>query len=111
MFKSKFIIECNHPEYWEDGKPKYLRKIGPHEYNIEWTDDIYKAKTYETKQRADKEMERMLRYIKTCHDNGWTSFGYNYVMSPTGSISGGYFQNILESVDAKVLEITISIVK
>lgn len=52
METSKFIIECINIEYWDN--PMYLKKIGPHQYNIEWTNDPYKAKTYDTKQRAEK---------------------------------------------------------
>lgn len=74
--KSKFVIECIKPEYW-DG-PRYLRKIGSHDCHIEWTDDIYKAKTYETKQRAEKESLRMSNYVESCYKRGSHAHCYGW---------------------------------
>lgn len=76
METSKFIIECINTEYWDN--PMYLKKIGPHQYNIEWTNDPYKAKTYDTKQRAEKESLRMTEYVKYCYKHGWSSHCYGW---------------------------------
>jgi hypothetical protein len=76
MGTSKFIIECINTEYWDN--PMYLKKIGPHQYNIEWTNDPYKAKTYDTKQRAEKESLRMTEYVKYCYEHGWSSHCYGW---------------------------------
>lgn len=68
--ESKFIIECKNI-----GKDQsfYLKKIGPKQWNIEWTDDPYKAKVLDTKQRAEKEAERIHTYIKYCYEHGYDS--------------------------------------
>lgn len=72
----KFIIECINNEYWD--VPMYLKKIGPKQWNIEWTNDPYKAKIYDTIQRAEKESLRMSEYVKYCYDRGYSSHCYGW---------------------------------
>lgn len=98
---SKFIIECINPKYW-DG-PVYLKKIGPHEYNIDWTDDIYKAKTYDTKQRAEKESARMSNYVKYCFEHGWSSHCYGWDEKNQVGL-------VMENVERNVREIQITFI-
>ena len=99
--KPKFIIECIKPEYWDE--PMYLKKIGPHEYNIDWTNDIYKAKTYETKQRAEKESLRMSKYVKYCYEHGYSSHCYGWNAENQVSL-------IMKNVEGNVREIKITII-
>jgi len=99
--KSKFVIECIKPEYWNG--PKYLKKIGPHEYNIEWTDDIYKAKTYDTKQRAEKESLRMSNYVESCYKKGYSSHCYGWDEKNKIGL-------VMKSVEGTVKEIKITFI-
>ena len=99
--ESKFIIECNHKEYFND-KIVYLRKIGPNPWNIEFTDDPYKAKVLDKEQTAIKTAERIHKYIKHCYDAGYTTYGYAY--------NDGIFNKILEDVETKIRKIIISFI-
>lgn len=99
--ESKFIIECTHKEYF-GGKIFYLRKIGPKPWNMEFTDDPYKAKVLDKEQTAIKTAERIHKYIKHCYDAGYTTFGY--------SCENGEYSPILEDVKTKVRKIIISFI-
>jgi hypothetical protein len=99
--KSKFIIECINDKYWN--VPMYLKKIGPKQWNIEWTDDPYKAKTYDTKQRAEKESLRMSEYVKYCYGHGYSSHCYGW--NPEKRI---YL--IMKNVEGTVREIKLTFV-
>lgn len=97
----KFIIECTHKEYF-CGKIFYLRKIGNNPWNMEFTDDPYKAKVLDKEQTAIKTAERIHKYIKHCYDAGYTTFGY--------SCANGEYSPILEDVETKVRKIIISFI-
>ncbi len=97
----KFIIECYSEDYFQ-GNPFYLRKIGPKPWNMEFTDDPYKAKVLDKEQTAEKTAERIHKYIKHCYDAGYSTYGYSYA---NGKVSG-----ILEDVDTKVRKIKISFI-
>ena len=86
-------------EYWDD--PMYLKKIGPKPYDITWTNDIYKAKTYDTEKRAIKESLRMTNYIKHCRDHGWDSHGY--IDKKTGE------RKVIKEMIGEIKEIQITI--
>ena len=72
---SKFIVEC-HSEHYFNGNTFYLRKIGPKQYNIEFTDDPYKAKVLDKKQTADKTCERIHKYMNYCYNAGYSTYSY-----------------------------------
>lgn len=95
--ESKFIIECYSEDYFQ-GNPFYLRKIGPKPWNMEFTNDPYKAKVLDKEQAAKKTAERIHKYIKYCYDMGYSTYGYS-------KISG-----ILEDIDTKVKKIKISFI-
>ena len=101
MKNTKFIIECINKEYWDT--PMYLKKIGPHEYNIEWTNDPYKAKTYDTKQRAEKESLRMTNYVESCYKKGYSSHCYGWDTEKQIGL-------VMKSVTGNVREIKLTFV-
>ena len=95
--EAKFIIECRHPDIYK-GQPFFLRKIGPKPWNIEWTDDPYKAKVLDKEQTAIKTVDRIHKYIKHCYDVGYSSYGYYIDENHNG---------VLEDVETKVKKIKI----
>ena len=97
----KFIIECINDEYWN--VPMYLKKIGPKPWHIEWTNDPFKAKTYDTKQRAEKEASRMSYYVKYCYECGYSSHCYGWDSEKQIGL-------VMKNVEGNVRKIKISFI-
>ncbi len=109
--KSQFIIKISHPEYFDGIGYAYLQKIGNEAWQITFTNDIYKAKAYPSKNTAIKTAERIKKYIKEAHDNGWSTYGYDWIPSSSNPVECGMYGKILEFVDTEVLEVKLTIIK
>jgi len=103
--KSKFILKVYHEEYFGEKGYAYLRKIGNIAYALTFTDDIYKAKMFDSKGTAQKAADRAIGYVKEAYDRGWTSYGYDYRMDE------GCCGKVMSEIRVEVIEVKLSIVE
>lgn len=103
--KSKFILKVYHEEYFGEKGYAYLRKMGNIAYALTFTDDIYKAKMFDSKGTAQKAADRAIGYVKEAYEKGWTSYGYDY------QIDKGFFGKVMQEIRVEVIEVKLSIVE
>lgn len=99
---SKFIIEVSHPSFNEH---TFISKIGNEACYVRFTDDIYKAKSFDSEKTAKKTADRAVKYINEAYERGWTTYGYDW-----DSVNH-VFRNRLKDIEATVREIKLIIVK
>lgn len=99
---SKFIVEVSHPSFTER---KFIRKIGNEACYIEFTTDIYKAKSFDSEKTAKKTADRVVKYINEAYERGWDTYSYDW-----DSVNH-IFRNRLKDVEATVKEIKLTIIR
>ena len=123
----KFIVEGVHPLFFRDRKNEllklsgeyvkkdlypeskkwYVKKIGKNLWDIAFTSNIYEAKRFGSRDKANDAVTEINKRLKTCVENGWRSFLYDYV--PATPWKRGGYSKVLEHLDMIVHKVKMQI--
>lgn len=81
-------------------KPRYVRTFGKY---AGWTDDIWKAKIYPTKNTARKAADRLEKHIVDFYNKGYTTYGWDYNPDGTAYPTTKQIYTIVHEVELKII--------